>query len=295
MAPSLDRIFAGLGQGLQTFAGLQTQANERKRQQQEHDAEVQRQIARDALQKTLVEAQIGNLTADNERQDDQFRQQARAAKVSEVMNRIKFQRDEQDKQFERSRGPEPKPQGLMNVAPGGTVFDPTTQKPVYKAPDRPTPKPEPTPIPASLRKAVAENKQTISSIDEAIKQIEAHPDVLHRWDSFLPEVARKFTESPQDVGVRAPVADVGSLQIHTRTGANMNIREEPRLAPFVPDIRDKSSNALVKLKRLKQRLTEMNDGILGDAGGASEGAVTDAERAALKAQGYSDDEIDALQ
>lgn len=137
MAPSLDRIFAGLGTGLQTFAGLQTQANERKRQQQEHDAEVARQIARDALQKTLVDAQIRNLNADNERQDFEFRDRSRATKAREVLDRIKFQRDEQDKQMARSMGPEPKPQGLMNVAPGGTVFDPTTQKPVYKAPDRP--------------------------------------------------------------------------------------------------------------------------------------------------------------
>lgn len=135
MAPSLDRVLAGLGSGLQTFAGLQGQANRYKDEQAQQEQERQRQISRDALAKALGDAQIGNLAADNERQDNQFAQNARTAKVNEVMGRINLQRGEQDKQFARSAGP--KPQGLMNVAPGGTVYNPDTHKPEFKAPDRP--------------------------------------------------------------------------------------------------------------------------------------------------------------
>lgn len=285
MAPSLDRIFAGLGQGLSTFAGLQGQANRYKDEQAERAAERDRQIKRDALSKALTESTIANNTADNERADYQMGQTLRnqgLARGDAERKRIT------ESVMSRFKAPEKAP-NIDPLSPEGITarlkLDKglTAQKPPAAA----------KPVPASLRKAVAVNNQTISSIDEAIKQIEAHPDVLHRWDSFLPEIARKFTESPEDVGVRAPVADVGSLQIHDRTGANMNIREEPRLAPFVPDIRDKSPNALIKLKRLRTRLVEMNDGIQSDNGGSVD-AVTDAERAALKAQGYSDEEINAI-
>lgn len=64
MAPSLDRIFSGLGSGLSTFAGLQTKANQYKDQQAKDAEERDRQIQRDALSKALSEANISHLNAE---------------------------------------------------------------------------------------------------------------------------------------------------------------------------------------------------------------------------------------
>lgn len=109
-----SRFLAGLGQGLSTFADLQTKANRYKDEQARLADERDRQIARDALYKTLVESQMANATADNERADEQLRQTAKANQTRTVMDRIKLQRDEQDQQMARSNPP-PAPQ--RNIDP----------------------------------------------------------------------------------------------------------------------------------------------------------------------------------
>ena len=64
-----SRLLAGLGQGLQTFASLQHQRDLEEQARAEKDAEVKRQIARDAVAKALADANIRNLDADNARAD----------------------------------------------------------------------------------------------------------------------------------------------------------------------------------------------------------------------------------
>lgn len=231
----------------------------------------ERQVQQDALQKMLLESNLANVTADNERQDEQLRQNARRNSLGEVEARRQAILDAQATARKNSAMP---PLYDPNTDPE-ILRDRTRKKEglgVYR-PDQPKPTPAPKPLPASLRKAVADNEQTLRSIDEAVAAIEKNPDALHGWDTFTPEVVRKFTETPDKVTVRAPVADVGSLQIHNRTGANMNIKEEPRLAPFVPDIRDRPENALIKLRRLKERIQEENTALQGGATVADEDAA----------------------
>lgn len=118
-------------------------------------------------------------------------------------------------------------------------------------------------IPAGIRTKVAENESTLSTISEALKSLDAHPDAVG-LDKNLPLVGKYVDQrlDPEGVATRALIANVGSLQIHTRTGANMNIREEPRLAPFVPDASDTPEAIKTKLTQLAQFLNVETDALV---------------------------------
>lgn len=241
---------AGVGGALKG----QNQGNEIAYQRDQDRLNRERQLQQDALQAYLLQQGIDERNAAGERADEQLRQTARANQLREVLAKRQAMLDATKAAQDRVPPPLYDPnndpvilRGRQERKEGLGVYRPDTPK-----------VPQAKPLPASLRKAVADNEQTLRSIDEAVAAIEKNPDALHGWDTFTPEVIRKFTETPDKVTVRAPVADVGSLQIHNRTGANMNIKEEPRLAPFVPDIRDRPANALIKLRRLKERIIEEN-------------------------------------
>lgn len=119
-------------------------------------------------------------------------------------------------------------------------------------------------IPAGIRTKVAENTSTLATIGEAMKSLDAHPDAVGLTKN-LPLVGKYADQrlDPEGVATRALIANVGSLQIHTRTGANMNIREEPRLAPFVPDASDTPEAIRTKLTQLAKFLKIENDALVG--------------------------------
>lgn len=119
-------------------------------------------------------------------------------------------------------------------------------------------------IPAGIRSKVAENVSTLATIDEAMQSLTKHPDAVGLTKN-LPLVGKYADQrlDPEGVATRALIANVGSLQIHTRTGANMNIREEPRLAPFVPDASDTPDAIRTKLTQLAKFLTIENDALVG--------------------------------
>ena len=108
---------------------------------------------------------------------------------------------------------------------------------------------------------------------------------------------------PKGQVARNPVSDVGSLEIKSRSGSAVNAGEMKRLG-FVPDIRDPAPVVLDKLRRMRVYVQQQNQGMEEQFPGlrgsvaretpASGGGVSATERAALKAQGYSDAEIDAL-
>lgn len=228
--------------------------------------ERERQRKQDALQAMLLNTQIENTASDNQRADAQLEQNARQNALAEVTAKRRAMLDAQAVARAESEAPPlPVPDWQKQGYPDFSTWRRDQQMGKIN-PNLPAGGPAPKPLPASVKKAMATNQQTLNSIDEAIAAIEKNPDALHGWDTFAPEVVRKFSETPDKVTVRAPVADVGSLQIHDRTGANMNIKEEPRLAPFVPDIRDRPANALIKLRRLKQRIAETNDALSGGGG-----------------------------
>ena len=67
------------------------------------------------------------------------------------------------------------------------------------------------------------------------------------FKGYLPPIIlNRFDE--MGVPTRAAIADVGSMEIHTRSGASVTASEFPRLQPFIPSINDKPSVAKEKLQ-----------------------------------------------
>lgn len=158
---------------------------------------------------------------------------------------------------------------------------------------------------ASIMKALANNQQQLAVIDDALKELDAYPNAtgLKRG---LPFIGDKLDQrvDPQGVAARASIANIGSLQIHDRTGAAMTAREEPRLAPFVPNVGDTPEAIRTKLKKLKASIGVETDYLAkGVNAPSSAGASTaasplrakyDAAAAHLKAQGKTDAQIKSL-
>lgn len=115
---------------------------------------------------------------------------------------------------------------------------------------------------AAITKAVANNDVTIAMIDRAITELEKHPDAtgLVRGIPIFGEDINQRVDS-EGVDTRALIANVGSAKIHDRTGASMTAKEEPRLMPFIPGMRDRSDAALKKLKQLREFAVRENEAL----------------------------------
>lgn len=109
---------------------------------------------------------------------------------------------------------------------------------------------------AAITKAIANNQQQLAVIEDALKELEAHPEAVGivEHGRGLPYIGDQLDQRKDTLGVnaRASISNIGSLQIHDRTGAAMTAKEEPRLAPFVPNIRDTPQAIRQKLMKLRQ-------------------------------------------
>ncbi len=83
------------------------------------------------------------------------------------------------------------------------------------------------------------------------------------------ESVRQFTDK-QGIGVRAKVANIGSLKLHDRSGANVTASEQPRLRPFIPTPSDSAEAAVAKLTEMK-RIAEEELGLYADTYSADNG------------------------
>ena len=105
----------------------------------------------------------------------------------------------------------------------------------------------------------------------------------------------KQRTDPGGVDPRAKVADIGSLQIHDRSGAAVTAAETPRLKPFVPSATDDSKTIITKLKNLRANLESQLDETEAfyspESGyrpiGGNVPASTDAPQAAVGGAGWS--------
>ncbi len=115
---------------------------------------------------------------------------------------------------------------------------------------------------AAITKALANNQQQLSIIDDAIKELDAYPDAVG-LQRGLPFIGDKLDQrrDPKGIAARASIANIGSLQIHDRTGAAMTAREEPRLAPFVPNVGDTPEAIRIKLTKLKAAIGVETDAL----------------------------------
>lgn len=108
---------------------------------------------------------------------------------------------------------------------------------------------------ASIQKALANNQQQLFVIDDALKELDAHPSAvgMARGIPLLGDALNQRIDKG-GVAARASIANIGSLQIHDRTGAAMTVHEEPRLAPFVPKVSDTPETIRIKLHKLRQAI-----------------------------------------
>ena len=115
---------------------------------------------------------------------------------------------------------------------------------------------------ATITKAVASNQQQLAYIDKAIAAVKAYPQAfgLTRGLPFVGDMVDQRVD-PKGIEARSLVANIGSLQIHDRTGAAMTAKEEPRLKPFVPGVNDTQEKILTNLEQLKAGLLETNDAL----------------------------------
>lgn len=115
---------------------------------------------------------------------------------------------------------------------------------------------------ATLRKAVATNQTQLSIIDDAVSELDRHPQAVGTkrgagdFVPFLGGVSDKINQhvDPEGVNARASLANIASLVIHDRSGAAVTVSEFPRLAPFVPRVSDDPATAKKKLAKLKQAI-----------------------------------------
>lgn len=111
---------------------------------------------------------------------------------------------------------------------------------------------------ATIQKAVAENKTNMTVIDDALKEVDAHPDAvgLQRGIADLPLIggfgdAVNQRRDPAGVAARASLSNVASLVIKDRSGSAVSVSESARLRPFIPSVGDTPEAIRTKLRKLK--------------------------------------------
>lgn len=117
------------------------------------------------------------------------------------------------------------------------------------------------PVPVPIQKAITGSAATIAKLDRAIQSITDNPNATG-YKGLLPDIAlnRLYSEGTEG---RANVADIGSLEMHERSGAAVTASEAPRLRPFIPLITDDHKTVLKKLNRMREIQAEEQDALLG--------------------------------
>lgn len=119
-------------------------------------------------------------------------------------------------------------------------------------------------LPAAQTNAYVGNQTTISNIDSVLAALEANPDAVG-LKGYLPNVALGRMGTEGERATRADIANIGSLKIHDRSGANVTVSESPRLMPFIPQATDDPQTARIKLERLRAEAVRANQTLEGFA------------------------------
>lgn len=143
---------------------------------------------------------------------------------------------------------------------------------------------------AAILKDIATNKTNASVIDDALKELDAHPDAvgLKRGAADLPFIggaadAINQRVDPEGVAARASLANISSLVIKDRSGAAVTISESARLRPFIPSTGDTPKTIRTKLRKLRQAI-ETETALLQQASGRPRGTQSPAAPQASEAQ-----------
>lgn len=119
-----------------------------------------------------------------------------------------------------------------------------------------------------LKAKAIQNRTQLRTIDEALAAVAAHPDAvgLNRGIPIVGDMVNQRWNR-EGIGARAAISDIGSLVLHDRSGAAITVSEFPRLAPFVPSIKDTPEAVTAKLTRLRQLIEAETQAL--EAGGGS--------------------------
>jgi hypothetical protein len=157
---------------------------------------------------------------------------------------------------------------LQQTDQGLLLIDPRTgtAMPVLGPNGKVAAKPTTTkPLPPSAADGFIKNQENLRQAQKALDLIsgknvgEATGDVAATGvKGYLPNVLLNQVD-PSGVDVRAAIADIGSMMIHTRSGAAVSASEFPRLQPFVPSVRDDAETAKKKLRLFVQNYKAIQD------------------------------------
>jgi hypothetical protein len=128
------------------------------------------------------------------------------------------------------------------------------------------------PLPTPIAQALTNNQMQIRVIDEAIRELEKNPMSTGLRFAGPDWVNQRL--DPTGAPARAALSDIGSLQIRDRSGAAVTISEFPRIAPFIPGVKDPNDVALMKLRRLRSGLEEETQAMVVNVGGTVPGAAS---------------------
>lgn len=116
------------------------------------------------------------------------------------------------------------------------------------------------PLPVHAQKSITGGAAALSKLDETIKSVEAADAT--GFKGFLPDVLLNRAD-PKGTTARANITDIGSLELHDRSGATITASETPRLLPFIPSIKDDKPTTLKKLKRMRDIQAEELEALQG--------------------------------
>lgn len=110
-------------------------------------------------------------------------------------------------------------------------------------------------VPAAIRAASLENQTNLRRAERALRLVggsvakpgEKPDPEATGLKGYLPNQLLNRVD-PDGVEARAAIADLGSLVIHSRSGAAVTAAEFPRLAPFIPSEKDDAETVKKKLR-----------------------------------------------
>jgi hypothetical protein len=142
-------------------------------------------------------------------------------------------------------------------APDGYRWTDENHTALEKIPGGQADKPDKLPS-DGVTKGILGNMSSLRQLDQAIAVVQAHPEAFGagqgnsavQWvESSMPQ---GLGGSPQtSINARGQVANIGSLKLHERSGANVTATEHPRLAPFVPAPGDDAQTVKTKLENMR--------------------------------------------
>ena len=132
------------------------------------------------------------------------------------------------------------PDGTLGNRLGGLPRQAEADKPARMAGD-------------AVVKGITGNIATLRQLDQAIEAATANPAAFGA-DQAIPFVSRFGPQASVDA--RGQVANIGSLKMHDRSGANVTASEAPRLIPFIPQTSDPPESVRTKLQGMRRIIAE---------------------------------------